>query len=77
MLERRQHLVGGELAAERAPAVELVEEPRDRVVGAQVGPARLAYRRRLEAVRAAQHRGRDRADGLDRPDRAAERLERR
>ena len=72
VLERRQHLIGRELAAERTPAVELVEEPCDRVVGTQVGATRLADRRCLEAVGAAQHRGRDGADSLDRPQRAAE-----
>ena len=41
-----------------APAVELVEQPQGRVVGAQVEPRGLARRRRLGAVGGAEHRPR-------------------
>ena len=44
------------LAADRAPAVELLEHPQRRVVGAQVEPRGLAGRRSLGAVREANHR---------------------
>ena len=52
--------------AERREAVELVEQPQRRVVGAQVEPRRLAGRRRLGAVRGAQHRAHQRPHAVDR-----------
>ena len=50
VLERRKRFVLAQLFSERAPAVQLVEQTTNGVVGAQVGPARGADRRRLEAV---------------------------
>ncbi len=75
VLERAEHLVGRELAAEIAPALELVQQAGDGVVGAQVCAARIADGRRLHAMRAAQHRRGQRAHGLDRPGCAPHRLE--
>src|SRR5687768_7178355 len=76
MLERGQDLLRRELAAERLPAVELVEQAHHRVVGAQVAAARVADRRRLEAVSPARHRGGRGANGRHRPSCAPESLER-
>ncbi len=48
------------------PAVELVQEARDRLVGAQVDARRLADRRAVEPVRRTKHPGREPANGGDR-----------
>ena len=65
-LERRRDVLARELAGERAPALELAEEPVERLVRAQVEPRRLADRRRLEPVGVAQHARREHAHGVDR-----------
>ena len=65
-LERRDDVLALELAAERAPALELAEQPRHRLVRAQVEPGRLADRRAVEPVRVAQHARRELAHRLDR-----------
>ena len=50
-LERRQHLLRRQRLAETRQRLELVQQPQDRVVRAQVEPRRLARGRRLGAVR--------------------------
>ena len=77
VLQRLAELVRGEVTAERTPAVELVEDARQRVVRTEVGPARLADRRRVDAVGAAQHSRGDRPHRFDGAGCAPERFERR
>src|SRR5205085_9820866 len=57
------------------PALELVHEPRHRLVRAQVAPRALPNRGRLEPVRAAEHRARKREHGVERRGSAAQKLE--
>ena len=57
-LDRADELLDRELAAELAPALELVESVRSGLVGPQVEPGGLGRRRRVEPVGGAEHRRR-------------------
>ena len=66
-LERRDHIVGGDgLFDAKLPRAELVEQAQAGVEGAEVAGGTRANRRVLEPVRRAQHRLRERANGVDR-----------
>ena len=73
VLERGEHVLRRGFTAERREAVELVEQPQHRVVGAQVEPRGLAGRRRFGSVRRADHRP-DQACGHPRRGRRAAQL---
>src|SRR5262249_51249830 len=73
--ERSDQLLGPEGPGGALPALELVEEPRRGGERAQVEPRGLPRRRRLEAVRGAEHRDEERADARERRRRLAERAE--
>ena len=76
-LERGDDVLAGELASERRPRVELVGQLERGLVRAQVERRLLARRRRVEAVRGAEHERREDADGLDGRGGGPQRLERR
>ena len=75
--ERRDQLVRRQLLTEPLPALELVQDPRRRLVRAQVETRPLADGRRLQPVGRPRHRPGQRADGVDRGRGSAEELERR
>ena len=65
-LDRGEDVLAAQLAAELAPALELGEQPPQRLVRPQVEPARGVRRRPLEAVGVPQHSLRELAHRLDR-----------
>lgn len=75
-LERCDHLVGAELAAQPDPALELVEQTGDRVVGAKIVSGSNGGRRRFEPVSGASHRVDQRSDGHRRTRRRSQGLQR-
>ena len=65
-LDRREHVLAAQLSAELAPALELGEQPPQRLVCAEVEPARGVRGRMLEAVCVAEHPLRELPHRLDR-----------
>src|SRR5947209_7425825 len=79
-VERSDEILARQRTGQALPAAELGEEPLHRLVRAQVEPRRLTHRRRLEAVRIAEHPGGQdfrRLDGVARPAEIVERGQRR
>jgi hypothetical protein len=58
VIEKRDDFFTRDVLAELLPALELVQEPSRLLVCAQVGTRRLGRRRRVEPVRALEHRSR-------------------
>ena len=54
-LDRRENVLAADLPGELAPALELVEQPPQRLVGSKVEPARGVRRRPFDPVRAPEH----------------------
>ena len=65
-LDRRQDVLAAQVSAELAPALELGEQPPQRLVRPQVEPARGVRRRPLQAVGVPQHSLRELPHRLDR-----------
>ncbi len=66
VLERRDHLLAGHLAAEPPPPVELVEQAMDRLEGTKIASRLLGRGRLAGRVRGGGHPARPLADGGDR-----------
>ena len=75
-LDRAEELLGREIAAELAPALELVEQPEQRLVGTQVEPGGLGRGRSVQPMGGAEHRRGQLAHAGDRGVRRAQALER-
>src|SRR5439155_14812190 len=70
-----QDLVGRQRAAKSAPALQLTDEPGERLEGAQVLPRALSYRWRVEPVRCTEHEAREVLHRVERRLSLAEELE--
>ena len=75
-LDRAEELLGREIAAELAPALELVEQPEQRLVGPQVEPGGLGRGRSVQPMGGAEHRRGQLANSGDRGVCGAQALER-
>ena len=70
-LDGDKHVLAAQLSAELAPALELGEQPRERLVRPEVEPAPGVGRRMVEPVRVAQHSSRELTNRLYRIVRSA------